>query len=198
MEEVLISAVVDYPATNIYFILLQYLSIDIITQFLMYIEHVITHPSCSLLQNASVGTQYSWALFKAISHMLCIGFGRWPPQNTTEVWITIISMLIGASLYAMFIGHISTLIHSIHSSSRVYNETVSLLGDGAADHVKLHKLRIIILSDMIARIQHHNLSSYVTVSAKGGRGVHALPQTSSVAEEKSARVLLPEVPRTDV
>lgn len=77
-------------------------------------------------QNATVGTQYSWAVFKSISHMLCIGFGRWPPQNTTEVWITIISMLIGASLYAMFIGHISTLIHSANSSSRQYNEKVTV------------------------------------------------------------------------
>ena len=75
-------------------------------------------------QNASVWTQYSWALFKAFSHMLCIGFGRFPPQNTTEVWLTIISMLVGASLYAMFIGHISTLIHSFTSSSRSYNEKV--------------------------------------------------------------------------
>ncbi|CAI8015380.1 Potassium/sodium hyperpolarization-activated cyclic nucleotide-gated channel 3, partial [Geodia barretti] len=66
--------------------------------------------------------QYSWAVFKAISHMLCIGFGRFPPQNITEVWVTIISMLIGASLYAMFIGHISTLIHSADSSSRKYKE----------------------------------------------------------------------------
>lgn len=79
----------------------------------------------SFIQNATAGTQYSWAVFKAISHMLCIGFGRWPPQNTTEVWITIISMLIGASLYAMFIGHISTLVHSVESSSRQYNERVS-------------------------------------------------------------------------
>ena len=89
-----------------------------------------THICCIYVllfnQNATVGTQYSWAVFKSISHMLCIGFGRWPPQNTTEVWITIISMLIGASLYAMFIGHISTLIHSANSSSRQYNEKVTV------------------------------------------------------------------------
>ena len=56
--------------------------------------------------------------------MLCIGFGRFPPQNITEVWVTIISMLIGATLYAMFIGHISTLIHSADSASRKYKEKV--------------------------------------------------------------------------
>ena len=71
-----------------------------------------------------MGEQYSWAVFKAISHMLCIGFGRFPPQNITEVWVTIISMLIGATLYAMFIGHISTLIHTADSASRKYKEKV--------------------------------------------------------------------------
>ncbi|XP_014669392.1 PREDICTED: potassium/sodium hyperpolarization-activated cyclic nucleotide-gated channel 1-like [Priapulus caudatus] len=29
--------------------------------------------------------QYSWALFKAMSHMLCIGYGRFPPQHMTEL-----------------------------------------------------------------------------------------------------------------
>jgi hyperpolarization activated cyclic nucleotide-gated potassium channel 2 len=77
------------------------------------------------MQDASVGTRYSWALFKAFSHMLCIGFGRFPPQNTTEVWLTMVSMLVGASLYAMFIGHISTLIHSVTSSSRSYSAKVA-------------------------------------------------------------------------
>ena len=77
-----------------------------------------------ILQDASVGVQYSWAVFKAISHMLCIGFGRFPPQNSTEVWVTIISMMIGATLYAMFIGHISTLIHTADSASRQYKEKV--------------------------------------------------------------------------
>lgn len=69
--------------------------------------------------------QYSWALFKAISHMLCIGFGRWPPQNITEAWLTIVSMMVGATFYALFIGNMSTLLLSIDSSGRLYNEKVS-------------------------------------------------------------------------
>ena len=59
--------------------------------------------------------------------MICIGYGRFPPQNTVEIWMTIISMLVGASFYAMFIGHISTLVHSVDSSSRQYNERVRQL-----------------------------------------------------------------------
>ena len=76
------------------------------------------------LQNTTVGEQYSWSLFKAISHMLCIGFGRFPPQNVTEVWLTIISMMVGATFYALFIGNMSTLLLSIDSSGRIYNEKV--------------------------------------------------------------------------
>jgi len=56
--------------------------------------------------------------------MLCIGFGRWPPQNVTEVWLTIISMTIGAMFYALYIGSMSDLILSIDYSGRIYNEKV--------------------------------------------------------------------------
>ena len=56
--------------------------------------------------------------------MLCIGFGRWPPQNITEAWLTIVSMMVGATFYALFIGNMSTLLLSIDSSGRLYNEKV--------------------------------------------------------------------------
>lgn len=85
---------------------------------IMYIMHF------NAMQNATVGEQYTWALFKAISHMLCIGFGRWPPQNVTEAWLTIISMMVGATFYALFIGNMSTLLLSIDSSGRLYSEKV--------------------------------------------------------------------------
>ena len=77
--------------------------------------------------------------------MICIGYGRFPPQNTVEVWITIISMLIGASFYAVFIGHISTLVYSVDSASRLYNERVILLLciiNGA--HTNLHNIIICV------------------------------------------------------
>lgn len=62
--------------------------------------------------------------------MLCIGFGRWPPQNVTEAWLTILSMMLGATFYALFIGNMSTLLLSIDSSGRLYNEKV---GHGVND-----------------------------------------------------------------
>lgn len=57
--------------------------------------------------------------------MLCIGYGRFPPQNPTDVWLTMISMLTGATCYAMFVGHATTLIQSFDTSKRLYREKVS-------------------------------------------------------------------------
>ena len=69
--------------------------------------------------------QYTWSLFKALSHMLCIGYGRFPPQNPTDVWLTMISMLTGATCYAMFVGHATTLSQSFDTSKRLYREKVA-------------------------------------------------------------------------
>jgi hyperpolarization activated cyclic nucleotide-gated potassium channel 2 len=79
------------------------------------------------LENETPWIQYSWALFKAMSHMLCIGFGKFPPQTTTEVWLTILSMVTGATFYALFIGHMSSLLMSSDSSGRLYNEKAKQL-----------------------------------------------------------------------
>ncbi|CAH3129107.1 unnamed protein product [Porites lobata] len=79
----------------------------------------------NLLQDRPPAEQYSWALFNAMSHMLCIGYGRYPPQALTELWLTLCSMTIGATFYAVFIGIMSSLIMSIDSSGRLYNEKLS-------------------------------------------------------------------------
>lgn len=69
--------------------------------------------------------RYGWALFKALSHMLCIGYGRDPPQIISEVWLTIFSMLIGATFYALFIGQISSIMLRLDSAGRMYAEKAS-------------------------------------------------------------------------
>ena len=71
--------------------------------------------------------QYSWSLFKAMSHMLCIGYGRFPPQSLTDMWLTMLSMISGATCYAMFLGHATNLIQSLDSSRRQYREKVFFL-----------------------------------------------------------------------
>lgn len=57
--------------------------------------------------------------------MLSIGYGQYPPRNMTDTWLTIGSMLAGASCYALFIGHATTLIQSFDTSSRQFRDHVS-------------------------------------------------------------------------
>lgn len=77
-----------------------------------------------MFQNDSWGKQYSYALFKAMSHMLCIGYGAQAPVSMSDLWITMLSMIVGATCYAMFVGHATALIQSLDSSRRQYQEKV--------------------------------------------------------------------------
>lgn len=88
----------------------------------IYSSHQVFSPSN--LQEAFWLEQYSWALFKAMSHMLCIGYGRFPPQSLTDMWLTMLSMISGATCYALFLGHATNLIQSLDSSRRQYRERV--------------------------------------------------------------------------
>lgn len=56
--------------------------------------------------------------------MLCIGYGRFPPQSLTDMWLTMLSMISGATCYALFLGHATNLIQSLDSSRRQYREKV--------------------------------------------------------------------------
>ena len=59
--------------------------------------------------------------------MLCIGYGAQAPEGMTDVWLTMLSMIVGATCYAMFIGHATALIQSLDSSRRQYQEKVTLI-----------------------------------------------------------------------
>ena len=59
--------------------------------------------------------------------MLSIGYGMYPPGNNTDMWLTIASMLAGATCYALFVGHATTLIQSFDTSSRQFRDHVSTL-----------------------------------------------------------------------
>ncbi|XP_075264164.1 potassium/sodium hyperpolarization-activated cyclic nucleotide-gated channel 1-like [Convolutriloba macropyga] len=68
--------------------------------------------------------QYSWALFRAMSHMLCIGYGQQPPTSLMDLWLVMVSMLSGATCYALFIGHATNMIQQFDSSRRQYTEKI--------------------------------------------------------------------------
>ncbi|KAL6056868.1 hypothetical protein STEG23_003272 [Scotinomys teguina] len=92
--------------------------------------------SINNMVNHSWGELYSFALFKAMSHMLCIGYGRQAPESMTDIWLTMLSMIVGATCYAMFIGHATALIQSLDSSRRQYQEKYKQV----EQYMSFHKL----------------------------------------------------------
>ena len=76
------------------------------------------------LLNRSNFVRYTHALFKSLSHMLCIGYGLYPPYTVAELWITMLSMCIGASFYAALVGIMSTLIMNMDRSGALYEQMV--------------------------------------------------------------------------
>lgn len=53
-----------------------------------------------------------------------VDFDRFPPQSLTDMWLTMLSMISGATCYALFLGHATNLIQSLDSSRRQYREKV--------------------------------------------------------------------------
>ncbi|XP_061429013.1 potassium/sodium hyperpolarization-activated cyclic nucleotide-gated channel 2-like [Lethenteron reissneri] len=90
----------------------------------------------SRMVNVSWEMQYSYALFMAMSHMLCIGYGQQAPSSMSDVWLTMLSMIVGATCYAMFIGHATALIQSLDSSRRQYQEKYKQV----EQYMSFHKL----------------------------------------------------------
>ena len=59
-----------------------------------------------------------------------MNFSRFPPQSLTDMWLTMLSMMSGATCYAMFLGHATNLIQSLDSSRRQYRFALRrFLGD---------------------------------------------------------------------
>lgn len=114
-----------------------------------------------------------------MSHMLCIGYGRFPPQSLTDMWLTMLSMISGATCYALFLGHATNLIQSLDSSRRQYREKV-----GGTAIVRLPLLVFRRDAKLSAR-----------PAGKTSGGVHGLSKTTERNETEDHGVLRASLPR---
>ena len=76
-------------------------------------------------ENVTIWTRYTESVYRALSHMVCIGYGTTRPANNSDIWTTITSMVSGATFYALFIGHMSAMVMDMNYSGRKYEERVS-------------------------------------------------------------------------
>ncbi|GHP01449.1 hyperpolarization activated cyclic nucleotide-gated potassium channel 3 [Pycnococcus provasolii] len=90
---------------------------------------------------------YSHALFRAVSHMLCIGYGATPPLSIAEIWATNVSMVFGASLFASFVGIVATLI--------MQSDTGSVEYEGRMDELNRFMAYRRLPLELRDKIRHH-------------------------------------------
>ncbi|KAL1503852.1 hypothetical protein AB1Y20_012316 [Prymnesium parvum] len=89
--------------------------------------------------------QWSWSFFHSNCQMLSIAVGVLNPERTIEVWSYLVSMVLGAILYAIFVASLTTVIHDANASGRAYQTKVDMVNNYIR-HTKLpavtkHKLR---------------------------------------------------------
>jgi len=68
--------------------------------------------------------KYGWAMFKTFSHMLVIGYGRQMPVLLSEAFVAMMTMITGATFYALLITNAVASRVSSHCSKQAYDEKV--------------------------------------------------------------------------
>lgn len=68
------------------------------------------------IEDLDVGSQYIWSMYTAVSLMLCISYGSFVPKRTVEAFFVSLSNLVGASIYAVVIATVTTLIMNANKS----------------------------------------------------------------------------------
>ena len=64
-------------------------------------------------------------MFRAMSQMICIGYGLFPPVSRLDKIVTISMMIIGAILFAACIGILTSIVQSHNASKRLYKEKIA-------------------------------------------------------------------------
>ena len=124
------SALVLFRMSAAFMSLLLYAHLSACLQFM--IPMVLKYPENTWVRlrgfhkpETKTGVQYGWSFFRAVSQMLCIGYGQFPPSCMVDMYVTTLLMLLGAICFAVFIGYTTSVIQSHNSSKRLYAEKYS-------------------------------------------------------------------------
>ena len=68
---------------------------------------------------------YTVAFFQAISNALCTGYGVTTPSRVDELWTMLLSMVIGACLYAVALAFACNVLQNVDHGSRRYQNLLA-------------------------------------------------------------------------
>jgi len=121
-------ALVFLRILTVIFTLLCYAHISACMQFMVPMITGFDHNTWVIirgLETADFSTQYGWSFFRAVSQMLCIGYGLSPPNSMLDMYVVTVLMLIGAIGFALYIGYTTSILQSHNASKRLYTEKYS-------------------------------------------------------------------------
>lgn len=79
------------------------------------------------IANADFPTQYIRSLYWTVTTLTTVGYGDITPQNNIEYVFTSITMLLGASFYAFFIGNIAALFSNINAEKTAFWKRIEVI-----------------------------------------------------------------------
>ncbi|XP_038664330.1 potassium/sodium hyperpolarization-activated cyclic nucleotide-gated channel 2-like isoform X2 [Scyliorhinus canicula] len=101
------------------------------------------------LENRSIRVQYTFAIFRALSHMMCLDYGALRlPEGVTEIWILNLSMLTGSIMYALLLAQVTAMVANSDSSRRVYKEKLHEYKEFLRHHHLPKELRLRVLNQL--------------------------------------------------
>nr|XP_039248540.1 potassium/sodium hyperpolarization-activated cyclic nucleotide-gated channel 2-like isoform X1 [Styela clava] len=68
---------------------------------------------------------YSWSLFKSTSQMLCLGYSQIIPVGMVDLWMTMLSQITGAIIFAIFIGNAINLMEEMDASKNAFKMKIN-------------------------------------------------------------------------
>ncbi|MGH0122175.1 UNVERIFIED_CONTAM: hypothetical protein FKN15_015479 [Acipenser sinensis] len=74
--------------------------------------------------------KYSFGVFRALSHMIGVGYGSAdPPTGEAELWVVMTSMVSGALMYTMMVANVAAMMTNVDAASKAYRSKFNHLED---------------------------------------------------------------------
>lgn len=71
--------------------------------------------------------QWGWSFYHAMTQLIGVSTGVVPPRREAEMWAYLISLLVGAALYAIFVASITSILSESFASGRLYRAKLDQL-----------------------------------------------------------------------
>jgi len=108
------------------------------------------HPDSWILRadirDLSAFERWTWSYYHAMVQLLAISEGLVPPRRLPEAWSFIISILLGAALYAVFVASLTSVVGELGAASRRYRSRIDRLGEYMRDSAMPSELRTRLLA----------------------------------------------------